>query len=56
MITLETAQPCLTEPDWLVVVGGDYAPDALVECVRNSDAGQRCAFYALFIATGEYPA
>ena len=55
MITLETAQAALTEPDWLVITGGDYAPDALVECVRNIDPNQQCAFYALFIATGEYP-
>lgn len=56
MVTLETSQSCLTEPDWLVIVGGDYAPDALVECFREVDPSQRCAFYALFIATGEYPA
>lgn len=55
MITLETAQPCLTEPDWLVVAGGEFPQDALVECMRLGDLNQRCAFYALFVATGEYP-
>lgn len=55
MISLDTDQACLTEPDWFVVAGGDYAPDALVECWRMADPAQRCAFYALFIAAGEYP-
>mgnify|MGYP001235086351 CR=1 FL=1 len=56
MITLEKDQPCLIEPDWLVVTGGDYAPDALVELYRAGDPTQTCALYALTIATGEYPA
>jgi hypothetical protein len=56
MITLEKDQPCLTEPDWLVTVGGDYAPDTLVELYRASEPSQTCALYALTIATGEYPA
>lgn len=40
MTTLEKDQPCLTEPDWLVVAGGDYAPDALVEIYRASEPQQ----------------
>jgi hypothetical protein len=55
MITLETAQSCAAEPEWLVIAGGSYAPDALVECVRDTDPTQRVAFYALTISTGEYP-
>lgn len=56
MIPLETNQPCLLEPHWIVVAGGDYAPDDLVVCTKLDDPAQECAFYALFIATGEYPA
>lgn len=55
MITLETGQVCLTEPDWAVLNGGDYAPDVLVDCQRISDPSQVVAYYALFILTGEYP-
>ena len=55
MITLEKDQPALFDPHWLVTVGGDYAPDALVELYRASDPSQTCALYALTIATGEYP-
>lgn len=55
IITLETNQPALTDSEWLVAVGGDYAPDALVELYRASDPTQTCALYALTIATGEYP-
>lgn len=56
MITLETNQPCLLEPHWLVVTGGDFAPDELVTCKKTDDPSQECAMYALFISTGEYPA
>jgi hypothetical protein len=56
MITLETNQPALPMPDWLVVVGGDYEPDALVDLYHANDPTQTCALYALTIATGEYPA
>lgn len=56
MITLETHQQVLLEPHWIVLVGGNYAPDDLVECKKAEDYSQRCAFYALFIATGENPA
>ena len=55
MITLEKDQPAFFDPHWLVAVGGDYAPDALVELHRASDPTQTCALYALTIATGEYP-
>lgn len=55
MITLETAQPVLNAPEWLVIVGGDYPPDALVECSRVDDPAQKCAWYAITISTGEYP-
>ena len=55
MITLETAQPVLNAPEWLVVAGGDYAPDALVECARDIDPTQRVAFHAITISSGEYP-
>jgi hypothetical protein len=56
MITLETNQPALTDPEWFVREGGTYAPDALVDLYRASDPSQTCALYALTIATGEYPA
>ncbi len=55
MLTLGTTQPCLTEPEWLVGEGGDYEADTLVECYRAADPSQKCAFYAQFISTGEYP-
>jgi hypothetical protein len=55
MIELETGQPVLLESEWVVITGGTYAENDLVECVRVGDATQKCAFYALFIASGEYP-
>jgi len=55
MVTLAKNQIVLTDPEWKVVCAGDYEDDALVECVRISDLTQKCAFYAQFIATGEYP-
>lgn len=29
-VTLEAGQPLNTDPDWIVIEGGDYAPDAAV--------------------------
>lgn len=55
MIDLETGQIVLLDPEWVVIAGGSYAASDLVECVRLADPSQRVAFYALFIATGEYP-
>ena len=54
-VTLEAGQPLNTDPDWIVIEGGDYAPNALVDCRRASDPSQVVAYYALFILTGEYP-
>lgn len=44
-----------SEPQWSVLEGGEYAADDLVTCYRISDPTQQCAFYAIFITTGEYP-
>ena len=55
MTTLATDQPLLTDPEWLVVAGGDFNDDDLVECYRSSGPEQKVAYYALFILSGEYP-
>ncbi len=55
MIIHETNQSAAFDPNWLVSLGGEYAPDTLVEIYRASDPTQTCALYALTIATGEYP-
>lgn len=44
-----------TDPEWEVVKGGEYAPDALVEVRRVSDPTQVVAYYAQFVAEGTYP-
>ena len=44
-----------SEPPWSVLEGGEYAADDLVTCYRIGDPTQQCAFYAIFITTGEYP-
>jgi len=55
MITLEADQPVLLQPEFLVRVGGDYAPNELVEVYRVDDPDQICAFYAQFISEGTNP-
>lgn len=55
MLELLSGQLVLNEPEWAVIAGGSYAETDLVECLRLSDPSQRVAFYALTIATGEYP-
>ena len=55
MITLEEGQLLLTDEAWAVELGGEYEPNALVECIKVSDPSQKCAFYALYIASGEFP-
>lgn len=55
MITLTTGQKLLTDPEWEVLEGGDFEPDALVTVYRVADPIQQVAYYAQFIATGEYP-
>lgn len=55
MLTIATDQVLLTDNSWAVCVGGDYAPDALVECYRLSDPEQKVSYYASYIVNGEYP-
>lgn len=54
VIKLTTGQPLLTDSEWCVLKGGDFAPDDLVECHRTSDPVQTVAYYAQYIATGGY--
>ena len=55
MITLTKDQVLFMDNEWAVLTGGDYEPDALVECYRIIDPSQKCANYATLISTGEYP-
>jgi hypothetical protein len=54
-ITLDTDQLLFSDPEWAVLVGGDYAADALVDVYRLSDPTQVVAYYAQFIANGTNP-
>jgi hypothetical protein len=53
MVTLQTGQPLATNPEYVVVTGGDYQASDLVEVERVGFPDQRVAFQAQFIATGE---
>lgn len=53
MIDLVTDQPVAGAPEFRVVAGGAFAPDALVECYRVAAPDQRVAYQAQFVATGE---
>lgn len=55
MIELSKGQPCLHDVEWVVVEGGTYNDEDLVEVVRAEDASQSCAHYAIYIANGEFP-
>lgn len=55
MVTLTTDQHLATDSDWLVVTGGNFNDDTLVECYRSSDPEQVVAYYAVFTLSGEYP-
>lgn len=55
MFDLVTGQLVLNDPEWAVISSGTYAAADLVECVRLADTSQRVAFYAITVATGEYP-
>ncbi len=55
MITFEKNQPMATDPDWVVVTGGNYEPTDLVPVYRLSDPEQVVAWYAQFILDGTYP-
>jgi hypothetical protein len=55
MLTLQTGQTCFSEPEWTVLVGGDYAPSDSVECSRIGHEDQVVAYIAQFIVDGTYP-
>lgn len=55
MIALTTGQPVAGDNDYVVVAGGNYAPDELVDCHPIGRPEQTVAFLAQFCADGTYP-
>jgi hypothetical protein len=55
MVHLDTDQPVLTQPEYAVVTGGDYAETDLVDVYRVGQPEQVVAYYAQFIYDGSYP-
>ena len=55
MITLEKDEICLMDPSLLVLVGGDYQENELVELYKKDNPEQVVSYYALYIKQGTYP-